>query len=65
MSRKAQKRQSLIVSLSDHNQQELRKIQMEKEELIKDFEEKRAGEEYTPTLFNVASHLHCTCIDKH
>jgi hypothetical protein len=34
----------LIVSLSDHNQQELRKIQREKEELIRDFEEKRAGE---------------------
>lgn len=44
VSRKAQKRQSLIVSLSDHNQQELRKIQREKEELIRDFEEKRAGE---------------------
>ena len=43
VSRKAQKRQSLIVSLSDYNQQELRDIQRQKEELIRDYEEKRAG----------------------
>lgn len=43
VSRKAQKRQSLIVSLSDHNQQELRMIQQQKEEVIKDHEEKKAG----------------------
>lgn len=33
----------MIVSLSDHNQQELREIQLQKEELIRDFEEKKAG----------------------
>ena len=43
VSRKALKRQSLIVSLSDHNQQQLREIQRQREELVKDYEEKRAG----------------------
>lgn len=43
VSRKALKRQSLIVSLSDHNQQQLKEIQRQREELVKDYEEKRAG----------------------
>ena len=43
VSRKAQKRQSLIVTLSDHNQQELKSILDQREEMVKDYEEKRAG----------------------
>ena len=43
ISRKAQKRQSLIVSLNDHNQQELKDIEKQKDELIRDFEEKEKG----------------------
>ena len=44
VSRKAQKRQSLIVSLSDDNQQQLRELQRQREELTRDYEEKRAGQ---------------------
>ena len=43
VSRKALKRQSLIVTLNDQNQQELREIQRQREELLRDYEEKRAG----------------------
>jgi len=47
VSRKAQKRQSLIVSLSDHNQEQLRELQRQREELARDYEEKRAGQTQT------------------
>ena len=43
MSRRAQKRQSLIVSLSDQNRVELQEIKQQKEDLIREFEEKKAG----------------------
>ena len=60
MSRKAQKRQSLIVSLSDHNQEELRKIQRQKEELIKDHEEKKAGL-FTEYMYTCTRTFVCMC----
>ena len=43
ISRKADKRQSLIVSLSDHYHQQLKTIEREKEELIRDYDEKKTG----------------------
>lgn len=43
ISRKADKRQSLIVSLSDHYHQQLKDIDQEKEELIRDYDEKKTG----------------------
>ena len=50
VSRKAQKRQSLVVSLSDRNRAELGRIQREKEELLRDFEEKSAGRDCSWSL---------------
>lgn len=43
VSRRAQKRHSLIVSLSDQNRVELQEIKQQKEDLIREFEEKKAG----------------------
>ena len=43
MSRKAQKRQDLVVSLNDYHKQELEKIEKEREELLEDYKEKRTG----------------------
>lgn len=42
MSKKSQKRQSLIVSLSDKNLDDLQKLQKEKDELMKDFEDRKS-----------------------
>ncbi len=43
ISRKAQKRQTLIVSLNDHNQQELRKVLEQKEKVIEKYTEEKKG----------------------
>lgn len=42
MSKKSQKRQSLIVSLSDKNLDDLQKLEKEKDELMKDFEDRKS-----------------------
>lgn len=44
MARKTQKRQSTIVSLNDNNQQQLSKIQKQKEEMIAHYEQLKTGE---------------------
>ena len=41
MSKKSQKRQSLIVSLSDKNLDDLQQLQKEKDELMKEFEDRK------------------------
>lgn len=43
MSKKAHKRQSTIITLSDQNQQEIRNIQQQKEDMLADFEKKKQG----------------------
>jgi len=43
MSKKTQKRQTTIISLSDRNQQEIKDISEQKEQLLKDFEQKKEG----------------------
>ena len=42
MSKKSQKRQSLIVSLSDKNLDDLQKLQKEKDDLMKEFEDRKS-----------------------
>lgn len=42
MSKKSQKRQSLIVSLSDKNLDDLQKLEKEKDGLMKDFEDRKS-----------------------
>ena len=42
MSKKSQKRQSVIVSLSDKNLDDLQKLEKERDELMKDFEERKS-----------------------
>lgn len=44
MARKTQKRQTAIVSLNDNNQEELSKIQKQKEEMIAYYEQLKNGE---------------------
>ena len=44
MARKTQKRQTAIVSLNDSNQEELSKIQKQKEEMIAYYEQLKNGE---------------------
>lgn len=41
MSKKAASRQNAIITLSDHNKQEIEDLKKQKEELIKDFESKK------------------------
>ena len=43
MSKKTQKRQTTIISLSDRNQQELNDIKEQKEQIQKDYAEKKDG----------------------
>lgn len=50
MSKKTQKRQTTIISLSDRNQQEIKDINEQKEQLLKDFEQKKEGTYLTITL---------------
>ena len=54
MARKTQKRQSAIVSLNDNNQEELSKIQKQKEEMIGYYEQLKNGEKsflYESTMY--------------
>lgn len=44
MARKTQKRQTAIVSLNDNNQEELRKIKKQKDEMIAYYEHLKNGE---------------------
>ena len=44
MARKTQKRQSAIVSLNDNNQEQLSKIQQQKEGIIAHYEQLKTGE---------------------
>ncbi len=56
MARKTQKRQSAIVSLNDNNQEELSKIQKQKEEMIGYYEQLKNGEKsflYESTMYIV------------
>ena len=43
MTRKAEKRQNLVASLSDYHQQELRDIETQREKLLSDYQEKKTG----------------------
>jgi len=43
LSRRADKRQSLIISLNDYNQQQLKAIAAEKEHMLREHEERKAG----------------------
>ena len=44
MSKKAHKRQTTIVTLSDQNQQEIRMINEQKEQMLEEYEEKKRGD---------------------
>ena len=44
MSKKAHKRQTTIVTLSDQNQQEIQMIKEQKEHMLEDYEDKKKGE---------------------
>ena len=43
MSKKVNMRQSSIITLSDHNRQEIENLKKQKEEIQKEFEEKKTG----------------------
>ena len=43
MSKKAHKRQTTIVTLSDQNQQEIRMINEQKEQMLQEYEDKKKG----------------------
>ena len=43
MAKKTQKRQTTIVSLSDRNQKELQDIRDQKEQILKEYEDKKQG----------------------
>ena len=43
MSKKTQKKQSAIITLSDKNEHELQKIANEKKEMLKRYEERKEG----------------------
>ena len=47
MSKKTNKRQSAVVSLSDKNQEEIQKIAEQKRQMMQEYESKKAG-----TLYN-------------
>ena len=40
-------RQSSIITLSDHNRQEIENLKKQKEEIQKEFEEKKTGKTYS------------------
>ena len=44
MEKKTTKRQTTIITLSDHNKQEIRNIQLQKEIMEEEFDEKEKGE---------------------
>lgn len=43
MAKKTQKRQTTIISLSDSNQQELDNIKQQREQMLKEYQEKKQG----------------------
>jgi len=43
MAKKTQKRQTTIISLSDSNQQELENIKQQREQLLKEYHDKKQG----------------------
>lgn len=43
MTKKANMRQNSIVTLTDHNKEEIEKLKMQREQIIKDYEEKKIG----------------------
>ena len=43
MEKKTTKRQTTIITLSDHNKQEIRNIELQKEIMEEDFDEKEKG----------------------
>ena len=43
MAKKTQKRQTTIISLSDSNQQELENIKHQREQMLKEYQEKKQG----------------------
>ena len=47
VSRKAKKREDLVTSLTEYHQQELQKIQAERETLVRNFEEKKTSMSHT------------------
>ena len=44
MEKKTTKRQTTIITLSDHNKQEIRNIELQKEIMEEEFDEKEKGE---------------------
>ena len=44
VSRKAKKREDLVTSLTDYHLQELQDIERQREELVRDYEEKKTSE---------------------
>lgn len=43
MAKKTQKRQTTIISLSDSNQQELENIRQQREQILKEYQDKKQG----------------------
>lgn len=43
MAKKTQKRQTTIISLSDSNQQELENIRQQREQMLKEYQDKKQG----------------------
>lgn len=43
MAKKTQKRQTTIISLSDSNQQELENIKQQREQMLKEYQDKKQG----------------------
>ena len=43
MAKKTQKRQTTIISLSDSNQQELENIKKQREQMLKEYQDKKQG----------------------
>lgn len=61
LSKKAQKRQSLIVSLSDENHRQLADIERQREEVEQEFEERKAGKVADVALLCLSAvSTHCT-----
>lgn len=43
MERKANKRQTAIITLNDHNRQEIRNLQLQRQKMEEEFDEKKKG----------------------
>ena len=65
VSRKAKKREDLVTSLTDYHQQELQKIQAERETIIRTFEERKTSRSNcvaTHTICSIKSDVSVQCI---